>query len=85
MEVQPPDFEVILRVNASDVVVASGFLVSPDDIDCLLGVARVDHIPEYTKLLEYVLVGLNGASWKPLDDFDLYEDEGEGDDDAIPF
>ena len=85
MEILAPDFEVIVRVNASDVVVAACFIGDEGNIDMLVGVERPTDVPKYQNLLELVTAGLDSASWKPLAELGIDDGSEEEADGAIPF
>ena len=85
MEILAPDFEVVVRVNASDVVVAACFIDTDGNVDMLVGVASTDAVAKYQHLLELVTAGLNNASWKPLDELGIDDGSDEDADGAIPF
>lgn len=84
-QLQSPDFEVIVRVNASDAAIAAGFLTSEDEFDVVVGITEVSHLDRICELLSLVLAGFNAANWVSVDDYDLSEavaDE-DSDDDAL--
>ena len=85
MEILAPDFEVIVRVNASDVVVASGFITGEDTFDVLVGVTATTSVPFYQKLLGIIGAALDSADWQSLDDMGIPDGDEEDADGAIPF
>lgn len=85
MEILAPDFEVIVRVNASDVVVAACFLDTEGNVDMLVGVEVPANVPKYQHLLELVTAGLSNANWKSLDELGVDDGSDEDADGAIPF
>jgi len=76
---QSPDFEVVVRVSASDAAIAAGFLTSTDEFDIVVGVTKPSEIGRVVELLELTIVALNAASWVSLDDLYL-QDTLEGED-----
>lgn len=81
-QLQSPDFEVIVRIAASDALVAACFLTGTDEFDVVVGIAEPSQIERYQQLLGIVATALNAASWVALDELDLHEAMDDEDSDG---